>query len=107
MNQKLDYSNVDSTATAIRGLKAAIVEAENQIADCLKHLTLERETLVSLTNRSKDKGKGEYIKAAGKACRLGIKACKLSIAAFEGDIEGYRFELAEILARTRKVNDDQ
>ncbi len=106
MNHDLELSDVDSAAAEIRDLRAAIIEAEYQIADCLKHLAFEKEMLISLLAQSKDTENSESVKAAARAFRLGIKAWKLSITAFENDIGAYQFDIDEILERIPEARGD-
>lgn len=97
MGHNLEFPDVDSAAAAIRDLKAAIVEAESQIADCLEKRAFEVEMLASLQIQPKIEANKEYLKTAARAYRLGIKAWNLSIIAYEKDIDAYQFEIDEIL----------
>lgn len=92
--------------TAIRDLIAAKAEAEAQIANCLRSLVSEKSMLDSLLNEPETQENKEYLKAAKKACRLGIKAWNASITAYQSDIDTHKVEIDAILKRTPEARLD-
>ena len=79
----------------------AKVKAKAQIAHCRRRLAFEErlsaseeKMLRSLLAKPKTPANERYLKAAKKACRLGIKACRLGIKAWKLDIKAYRNDIA-------------
>ena len=95
-----------SAISAIRDLTAAKAEAEAQIANCLMSLATEKAMLDSLLDDPKTLANKQYLKAAKKACRVGIEAWNLSIAAFQNDVQTYKAEIDAILKRTPEARRD-
>jgi hypothetical protein len=91
---------------AIRELTTAKAEAEAQIANCLGCRASEKAMLDSLHAEPETHENKQYLKAAKKACRIGIKAWNLSIAAFKNDIDTHNSEIDAILKRTPEARQD-
>lgn len=99
MSRNTEPSKRASALSAIRDLTAAKVEAETQIAHCLRHSASEERMLRSLLAKPKNSANKQYLILGKKACRTGIKAWKLSIKAFRNDISRYESEISAILKR--------
>ena len=95
-----------SAISAIRDMTAAKAEAEAQIANCLRSLASEEAMLVSLLAEPETHVNKQYLKAAKKACRLGIKAWNLSIVAYQNDVDAHEVEINAILKRTPEARQD-
>ncbi len=93
----------ETAMAAIRNLTAAKAEAEDQIANCLRSLASEKSILDSLLDEPESHANKEYLKAAKKACRLGIKAWNASIAAYQNDVDTHNVEIDAILKRTHEA----
>ena len=95
----LELPEVECAVAAIRSLTRAMAEAEAQIAECHKHLTLEEAMLAALMAQTKSSTNDENLKGRKKACRLSIKAWKLSLGAYRSDIDTYRMDINDIVMR--------
>ncbi len=96
MPPSLEFSEPTSAICTIRELIIAKAEAVAQLSTCRMKLESEEEMLASLLVESKTSANQQYLKAAKKACQMGVKAWKLSITAYQRDIDTYNAEIDAI-----------
>lgn len=106
MSHDHESPELASAMSAIRDMTVAKAEAEAQIASCIKSLISEKTMLASLLTEPETLANKQYLKAAKKACRLGIKAWKLSIAAYQNDVDTHNTEIDAIVKRTPEARRD-
>lgn len=90
-------------ASSIPELRAAKVESETMLADCIKTLASEKELLDSLNAEPITPENEAYLKQAKKSCQLSITAWEHSIIAIQCDIDTYEQEISAILKRNPEM----
>ena len=107
MSHTLEISEIDSAADWIWNLTKAKVEAEAQLADCLKHLAEAEADLAFFLAEPKTTVNAEYLNAHKRACRSSIEAWEASIVAFKSDIDTYKTEIDDLDKRIPEARIDQ
>ena len=106
MSHTLEVSKVDSAAERIWNLTKARVEAEAQLADCLKHLAESEADLAFFLAEPKTIVNVELLKSHKRACRSSIAAWEASIVAIQSDIDTYKTEIDDIVKRIPEARRD-
>jgi len=94
-----NFTSIDSSASSLPDLKAALANAGGKLDGCRHKLAAAEQELDSLFAEPITSTNGTQLEARKQAWRASIEAYKLSIAAWEADIDAYKAEIAETLLR--------
>ncbi len=106
MTGNIEFSDTASDVSAVGDLTADIAEAEAQIADGLKNLTLAKAMLVSVAAEPKTATNKEGLRDSKTAWRASIEAYKATNAYYQSVIDKCKAKIEAILKHTPEARRD-